>query len=247
MPVRRALPSATPPTTPPTGGSSSIVGGGGSDKTPKLSKPAPTDLPYTGEEKAFLASLRSPSSGGATLAKVAETWGSGTALEMLAGITEKILGVAAERFLLEQQHAGNARIGSSPSAGGGDPVNDEDGMRSSLVPETNSMAAMISGIPSFSTPLTPAQFAEENAYILEQLRTFPECPFTVQRLVEILENPFRHYAGAKDGGLRAEALQKAIRRCVMVTYPFTTGGGEEGIGSLVDGGESSAKTAIASK
>jgi len=60
------------------------------------------------------------------------------------------------------------------------------------------------------------QFAAENIYLAEQLELFPNAPFTLQRLCEILCEPSKHHA-TRDGRIRGEVLQSAIRRCVLVS------------------------------
>ncbi|CCW70934.1 unnamed protein product [Phytomonas sp. Hart1] len=195
---------------------------------PKLSDPSSSSLPYTAEERAFLSSL-SASSISENLTNLNATWASGTGLDRLIGVTEKVLAMAAERHQAEYHQSRKTTTSSSSHLGRSgresDPLLEENSGKSGggpgLNPTTAATAMEICGVSSFSSPLTPVQFEEENAYIIEQLRELLECPFTIQRLVEILENPFKHYGSAKDCMLRAEALQKAIRRCVMVTYPFT--------------------------
>lgn len=77
---------------------------------------------------------------------------------------------------------------------------------------------------------TKAQFLAENEYLMEQLRQMQWCPFTCERLLELLSDPGRHCM-SKSGTLRGELLQAALRRCILVTFPAAWAAGD-GEGSI---------------
>lgn len=158
-------------------------------------------LPYTNEERTCLATLQT------SLAKSAvkdipslskESWAATVAL--LAGATEKLLKIAAENYETTLQATPNKENGPSTA-----PIS------------SNSLTAVPSSLtgPAGST----TQFVDENTYLVDQMKLQPFCPFTIQRIVEILQDPFIQHVGV-DGRLRGDALQASLRRCVLVTYPM---------------------------
>lgn len=153
-----------------------------------------------------------------------DSWWNDTAVPRLTALTEKVLAVAAAQYLAGYKDMTTAReaslnggggvgVGSSSNviAGGGG-GGDGYGNAGSMMRNGNTGGDGGGGGGGGGAPPagTPAQFAEENAYLVDQLRQIPQCPFSVERLAEILADP---------PTARPAALQAALRRCILVTYP----------------------------
>jgi hypothetical protein len=80
-------------------------------------------------------------------------------------------------------------------------------------------------------PITDDDFAEDSAYMVERFEAWAAPAFTLPRLAEVLLSPRKHHAtteadataalllpagGAGDAALRADKLQDALRKCVLV-------------------------------
>ncbi|AYU79469.1 protein of unknown function - conserved [Leishmania donovani] len=201
-----------------------------------------TDI-YTNEEKVFLESQLAlftsggGGSGGTDFARMTkEQWFAG--LPTLVSATEKLLQAAAEQYqqTCRERAAAAASVngaqnaGSLPSADGSGV-----GKHGSTANSSHANSCTAEGIAPGgaagssdhrSTPAggTPAQFAEENAYIIAQAQQLQWYPFTYQRWVELLLEPGKHHTACDDGGLRGDAIQTSLRRCILVTYPAVEGG-----------------------
>ncbi|KAG8345251.1 hypothetical protein ERJ75_001594400 [Trypanosoma vivax] len=161
------------------------------------------NLPYTEEEMNLLsAHLGKP---GLHEGLTDEVWRD-QMLPLLCGMVEKALQLAAEAHE-------NAKKGNGVSDYGAQ----EEGDRTEMSGEKKGNVAQT--LPSVENA---DFFAEENVYILGQLRLQPSPFFTLPRLWEILADPYRYNCSAA-GVIRGEKLQAALRRCVLVSAPIACG------------------------
>lgn len=83
------------------------------------------------------------------------------------------------------------------------------------------LALASTSIPQPATADSMNIFEAENQYLTEQFMALEAVPFTIQRLCEVLLNPFQYHV-RKDPSditreiLKGDALQAAIRRSVLV-------------------------------
>ncbi|KAG5477530.1 hypothetical protein CUR178_05235 [Leishmania enriettii] len=204
---------------------------------------------YTNEERAFLESQlalftseddgsRSKGGGGggtdfAGMTK--EHWLAG--MPLLVTATEKLLQAAAEQYqqtCLERAAAAAVASGARNASPSPNSDGSGGGKHGTLASSSNANSsstdgAVSGGLAGLSnrrpTPAggTPAQFAEENSYIIAQAQQLQWYPFTYQRWIELLLEPGKCHT-ARDGRLRGDALQTSLRRCILVTYPAVEGG-----------------------
>ncbi|GET89229.1 hypothetical protein, conserved [Leishmania tarentolae] len=199
---------------------------------------------YTNEEKAFLESQLElftsggGGSGGSTdFARMTkEQWFTG--LPLLVSATEKLLRVAAEQYqqtCLERAEAAASQNGAQNAGSLANADGSGVGKHGSTTSGNHANSGVAEGITSGrafgssdyrSVPAggTPAQFAEENAYIVAQAQQLQWYPFTYQRWVELLLEPGKYHTACSDGRLRGDAIQTSLRRCILVTYPAVEGG-----------------------
>lgn len=158
-----------------------------------------------------------------------DAWWSDVAMPKFHAIAEKVLKMAAEQYHANHKDyipPSSRSEDSATMAGGGNNA-------SATVVQT---AAAAANAPPPPPAGSPAQFVEENAYLVEQLKQLPQCPFTVERLAEILSQPFMYHS-SKDGKLKPEALQASLRRCILVTYPVVVSVSADGVGDREGGDE----------
>ncbi|KEG06224.1 hypothetical protein DQ04_15151010 [Trypanosoma grayi] len=156
-------------------------------------------VPYTDAEKALLQSQlkAQPKPPPPPKQELGDAWVS-TTLPLLVSMVEKVLQLAAQHC----EDGGDADISSTTS----DNTN-------------TSTKATTAGPVTSASKLD--RFLEENTYIVEQLRLQQWPFFTLPRLWEVLADPFKYNTNAR-GRLRAEKLQAAVRRCVLVSSPLLT-------------------------
>ncbi|KAG5477264.1 hypothetical protein LSCM4_04482 [Leishmania orientalis] len=203
---------------------------------------------YTNEERAFLESQlalftsaddgsRSKGGRGGTdfAGMTKEHWLAG--MPLLVAATEKLLQAAAEQYQQTcLERAAAATVASGARNASSSPNTDGSGgcKHGTLASSSNANSSSTDGVVSGGlaglsnrrpTPAggTPAQFAEENAYIIAQAQQLQWYPFTYQRWIELLLEPGKCHT-ARDGRLRGDALQTSLRRCILVTYPAVEGG-----------------------
>ncbi|KAK7200324.1 hypothetical protein NESM_000085700 [Novymonas esmeraldas] len=199
--------------------------------------PPTADVSYTAEERTFLetqlALFTSAKSGVDATKMSREQWLAG--LPTLVSATDRLLQAAAEQYQItcrERAAAasanagassgveGSVKHGASTSSGSG---NNGGGGGGADV-HAHGATAKAGGPRSTPAAGTPAQFMEENAYILAQAQQLQWYPFTYQRWIEVLLEPGRYHTAREDGHLRGDAIQTSLRRCILVTYPLVEGG-----------------------
>lgn len=176
-----------------------------------------------------------------------------TGLPLLVSATEKLLQAAAEQYQLTcrdraaaaaaavtaaaaSSTGGGGATAAAVGGGGGAPGGVGEGKHGSMLgssgingasgPDGTTAATAAAGTSApRPTPAagTPAQFAEENAYIIAQAQQLQWYPFTYQRWVELLLEPGRYHTARDDGRLRGDAIQTSLRRCILVTHPAVEG------------------------
>ncbi|KAG5502861.1 hypothetical protein JKF63_04631 [Porcisia hertigi] len=201
------------------------------------------NISYTNEERSFLESqltLFTSAGGGscgtdfASMTK--EQWMAG--LSTLVSATEKLLQVAAEEYTktCREHTAAVATANGALQSGFSSGVDGCGGGRHGTTPSSSdangpaadgiALGEAAGSLDPRSSPAagTPAQFAEENAYIIAQAQQLQWFPFTYQRWVELLLDPCKHHTAGSTGRLRGDAIQASLRRCILVTYPAVEGG-----------------------
>lgn len=177
-------------------------------------------LPYTEEEMAFLVKqlhefvtpdkgVRDVNTDSFSTGNMGESDEFAASVSsILAPMVEKVLKLAADSYIPIPSCAAVVADLITPSS--------HKSPRKMFATESSDVAEVyLSG--------TAEQFAKENEYLVDEVRQMQYKPFTLQRLLEILADPWRYHS-SKDGKLRGDMLQAAVLRCVLVTCPLVPSG-----------------------